>query len=140
PLPAILSWPGHLPEGATCSELGCSIDTLPTFLSLAGVDLPQDKIIDGRDILPMARGEAKSPHERLFWEYGDQLAVHEGDWKLIIQGKESFETEPALPTVFLADLRGDPDESENLAQAKAGVAERLSGLCHRWKEDVETRR
>ncbi|MFH1069466.1 MAG: sulfatase-like hydrolase/transferase, partial [Candidatus Glassbacteria bacterium] len=139
-MPAILSWPGHLPEGAVCTELGCAIDILPTFLGIAGAALPAGKIIDGRDILPMARGEVKSPHERIFWQYGDQLAVHEGDWKLILQGKESFEDEPVLPTVFLANLRDDPDESENLAQRHAGVADRLTGLCRQWKEDMETRR
>ena len=139
-MPAILSWPGKIPAGTTCGELGGAIDILPTFLGMAGAQVPGDRVTDGCDILPAALGKAKNPHERMFWQYGDQLAVRESNWKLILNGKESFEQDESLPGVFLADLAADPDEKHNLAGAKPELAKRLSRLCREWHEDVKTRR
>jgi arylsulfatase A-like enzyme len=139
-MPAIFSWPGTIPAGTTCNQLGGAIDILPTFLGIAGVQVPKDRIIDGSDILPMTLGKAKSPHKRMFWQYGNQLAVREGIWKLTLNGKESFEQDKSLPEVFLADLSADPDEKHNLAESKPELAKRLSRMCHDWYDDVKTRR
>ncbi|MGE0759450.1 MAG: sulfatase [Pirellulaceae bacterium] len=83
-VPCIMRWTGHVPAGRVCAEPCMSIDLLPTFARLAGADLP-DTRLDGRDILPVIRGEAgaKSPHEALFFYEGTALqAVRSGTWKL----------------------------------------------------------
>ncbi|HUU29276.1 MAG TPA: sulfatase-like hydrolase/transferase [archaeon] len=139
-MPAILSFPGRIPAGTTCSELGCAIDILPTLLRIAGVPLPADRVIDGSDILPMALGNAKTPHKRLYWEIRDQLALREGDWKLILNGRASFEDKDILPEVFLADLAADPEEKNNLAQENQSLAGRLTEICLSMKADVNTNR
>jgi arylsulfatase A len=139
-MPAVLSWPGHIPENSTCDELGHAIDILPTLLGITGIGVPDDRIIDGRDILPMARGEASSPHERVFWKIRDQLAVREGRWKLILNGKESFEKDESLPEVFLADLETDPGEKTNLAETEPELTARLKETLLAWDKDVESRR
>jgi len=139
-MPAMLSWPGHIPAGTVCKEMGCAIDILPTFLGIAGAELPERRIIDGKDILPMAKGEAASPHQRLFWAYGNQLAVREGRWKLILQPEGSFEKSRNAPEAFLADLENDPGEKINLAAQKPELTQRLKESALKWKEDVSTNR
>ena len=56
-VPFIASWPGVIPPGTTNPEMGMNFDLFVTCLQLAGVPLPQDRIIDGKDILPVLKGK-----------------------------------------------------------------------------------
>lgn len=83
--PCIMRWTGIIPAGTVCSEMISSMDLLPTLAGLVGFRLPQDRPLDGRDIWPVVRGggDAKSPHEALFFYAGTELqAVRYSDYKL----------------------------------------------------------
>ena len=83
-VPGIFRWPGQIPAGQISDTTITSMDLLPLFCGLAGVALPGDRKIDGKDILPVLQGdETKSPHELLCYYNGTNLqAVREGNWKL----------------------------------------------------------
>ena len=50
------------------------MDIFPAVAELAGVDIPEDRHIDGRNILPLARGDVQtSPHEFLFHYCGEKI-------------------------------------------------------------------
>lgn len=139
-MPAILSWPERIPAGITCDQLGCATDILPTFLTIAGAELPENRVIDGYDIMPMVLEKAKTPHDTLYWQIRDQLALRQGKWKLILNGHYSFEKPETDPEVFLADIEADPQEKKNLSDKYPDITERLSMLCYQMKEDVNNRR
>jgi len=88
-VPCIARFPGVIPEGIVNSELAGTIDILPTLCALAGVAVPNDRTIDGRDILPMFKdADANSPHEAIFAMSGPQLAtIRSGRWKLHVRGR-----------------------------------------------------
>lgn len=48
--PSLAWWPGKIPKGTVCDEVLSTMDLLPTFASLAGADVPNDRVIDGKDI------------------------------------------------------------------------------------------
>src|SRR5690606_16708740 len=52
-VPAFMRWPGRLPAGAVCPVPIISTDILPTLLAVAGVQLPVDRVLDGRNVLPV---------------------------------------------------------------------------------------
>lgn len=83
-VPAIFRWPGKIPAGQVSGTTLSSMDLLPLFCGLAGVQVPQDRKLDGHNILPILEGEQnESPHKRLYYYNGTNLqAVREGDWKL----------------------------------------------------------
>jgi arylsulfatase A-like enzyme len=83
----IARWPGKIPAGLVNPSPAGTIDILPTILKAAGVDIPRDRIIDGRDIWPLLTSpRAKSPHEAIFGMHGPNLAtVRSGKWKLHIR-------------------------------------------------------
>lgn len=84
--PMIARWPGVIPPGQTISETAGSIDVFPTALALAGAPLPQDRTIDGRDIMPMLTRKAPSPHEILIAQSGPKVTtVVSGRWKLHVK-------------------------------------------------------
>ncbi|XP_058147218.1 steryl-sulfatase isoform X4 [Dasypus novemcinctus] len=66
-VPGILRWPGVIPAGQEIDEPSSNMDLFPTVAKLAGSPLPEDRIIDGRDLMPLLRGSSRrSGHEFLF--------------------------------------------------------------------------
>ncbi|EDO34137.1 predicted protein [Nematostella vectensis] len=66
-VPTVASWPSRIPAGIDINEPTCSFDIFPTVLNLAGARLPGDRIIDGKDMMPLlTQKEETSPHEFLF--------------------------------------------------------------------------
>jgi len=85
-VPMIARWPGKIPAGRVSHAPAGTIDLFPTVLRLAGVDVPDDRVIDGRDILPLLASDAPSPHEALFAMHGPNLmTVRSGRWKLHVR-------------------------------------------------------
>jgi uncharacterized sulfatase len=82
-VPCILRWPGQVLAGRVSGELAITMDLFATILAATGTPLPADRVIDGKDLLPMLKSGAKSPHEVVFGQAGPRLAtVRDGRWKL----------------------------------------------------------
>jgi arylsulfatase A-like enzyme len=116
-VPFFMRWPAKIARGSSYPQMVSHFDIFSTAAAAAGVAQPSDRIIDGANLLPYIRGEAKGhPHDRLFWRSGDYRVVRDGDWKLQI-------TE--LPKQdWLYNVASDPGEKNNLAsQQPAKVAE-----------------
>ncbi|XP_059014686.1 steryl-sulfatase isoform X1 [Mustela lutreola] len=66
-VPGILRWPGVIQAGLQIDEPTSNMDVFPTVAKLAGSPLPEDRIIDGRDLMPLLQGKTQhSDHEFLF--------------------------------------------------------------------------
>ena len=86
-VPAIARWPGRIPPGQVSDSVVASIDLFPTIVTAAGAALPDDRVIDGRDILPLLEGRvAESPHEAVFAMANARLRmIRSGRWKLHVR-------------------------------------------------------
>ncbi len=132
-MPALMRYPARVPGGQVCDGVGAMMDVVPTCLEAAGIDLPGDRVIDGESILPMVSEGAASPHEQLCWENGNQLAIREGDWKLVLNGRLTGDT---ADEVHLSNLADDPGERTNLADAKPDFVSRLTEDVELWYAEV----
>lgn len=135
-VPAIMSWPGKIPAGLVVDEIAAGMDVFPTVARLAGARLPADRVIDGKDIWPMATGSARSPHQALFWKRHDQVAVRRGDWKLVLNGILALGDKHRLTgndRVFLSNLSDDPGEARNLRAREPGIVDELTILSRQWE-------
>ena len=138
-VPAIISWPGHVPEGAVREQACHACDWLPTVADLAGVELPKVEL-DGRTLRRvLAAADAPAAHERLHWDLGEQWAVREGDWKLIGNPKDTSNKGPLGPSdkLFLANLADDIGEMHNRAAAKPEVVRRLKAVHDEWRAGIK---
>jgi len=150
-VPFIARWPGRIPAGAVIHEPAAAFDLLPTISGLAGAALPADRIIDGRDILPLlsARPEARTPHEAIFFWWDRELqAVRSGAWKLHFPHEYRSLEGPGgtggIPSKYvtrkigleLFDLAADPGETRDVAAAHPDVVARLQTLAERAREDL----
>ena len=134
-VPCLARWPGVIPAGAVSHELAVNFDLFPTCLKLAGVPLPGDRIIDGRDILPLLKGEAPSPHDAFYYYDGWGLAaVRQGRWKYHrrhLADNGGYPLQSQGP--FLFDLEQDPDESYSLIDSRPDVARALAQMLDDWE-------
>jgi arylsulfatase A-like enzyme len=105
-VPLVVSWPGRLAP-AVVSDQVRTIDIAPLLLTAAGATkLPP---MQGRDILPLARGE-KLPLQAALCELHadkqDRRALRTNEWKLYAPGRTPM---GALPPMGF-DLAADPKE------------------------------
>lgn len=131
-IPWVMQWPGHLPKGKVFSNPVIALDLLPTFVTAAGGKVDSSWKVDGVDLVPHLSGKAKGvPHERLFWRFGRQWAMREGDWKLMSMG------DPA-PSLF--NLRADVGENKDLAAAEPARVASMKAAWDAWNaKNIEAR-
>ena len=152
-VPMIARWPGRIPAGSIFSEPLMNIDIYPTVLSLAGVPLPADRVIDGRDMIDQLTGKATvSPHEALYFYHYDLLeGVRAGRWKFFRKLNRYVWPIPldaaAIPNKLgkdqlgyrwplLYDLSLDPGESYNVIDTYPDVAGEMEKALQRWESEV----
>ena len=131
-MPFIVRWPGEVPQNAVCEEMATGMDLMPTLASIAGVDAPSDRIIDGHDITPLLTGEAgsTSPWEEFFYyKQRDLEAVRAGKWKLHVRKNGENINE-------LYDLDADAGETKNLHSSHPEIVEQLNQRIEASRRDI----
>ena len=154
-VPCIMRWPGKILTDSVCGDPAMTIDILPTIARLVGAELPKHEI-DGKDIWPLmsAQADAKSPHEALYFYWGNELeAVRSGRWKLHFPhayrtleggrggsgGKPTTYTQ-ARTDVALYDLEKDIGEESNVAAANPEVVRRLTEISEQFDRELQRNR
>ena len=146
-VPFLARWPGVIPAGVSRDDLISMIDILPTLAGLAGTKPPADRIIDGRDILPILKNDpdAVSPHdaEGFFYYYREQLqAVRSGPWKLYLPLEKKMtrlngSLDDAQPSqAELYDVRNDISEQHEVSASHPDVVQRLLALAEAARDDL----
>jgi arylsulfatase A-like enzyme len=128
--PFLVRWPAKLPKGARVAAPVAHIDVFATAVAAAGAPLPADRVIDGVNLIPYARGEAQgAPHDALYWRSGHYRSLRAGDWKLQVSERPQRS--------WLFDLAVDPTEQRDLsAENPAKLRELRAALDARDAEMV----
>jgi arylsulfatase A-like enzyme len=134
-VPGLLCWPDRIRAGQVIDQPAIAMDAFPTFLRAAGGD-PNRYDLDGMDLMPFLTGNAQWERRQLFWEYGEQTAVREENWKLVLNGRLPGASDP-VEAVHLSDLSADPGESCNLATAQPEVTVRLRQAAGAWRARMQ---
>lgn len=131
-VPCIMSWPGVIPTGTECSELVGAFDLFTLFATLGGASVPADRVIDGKDIMPLITGieGAVSPHNAIFGfaPKGGLRSIRYKNWKLVLpaDGKDG---NPAAPELY--DLDKDLSETTDIATEHPEVVKELTLMGER---------
>ena len=158
-VPMIVRWTGHVKPGGVSGEMAMNIDLFPTLLAMAGVPLPGDRIIDGRDLSRLFTGltgpngvagrpgidgeqEVVTPHDLLFYFPvlgGDEpAAVRNARFKYLASTGDTGRDKPILSDVHLDRenhnlIRRYPEEGASLARSLASFSEELDGNPRGWR-------
>ncbi len=150
-VPACMRWTGTIKSKSTCDTPITSVDFLPTFASLAGVNLPTTQPVDGTDISPLLMG--KTIDERsIFWHYPLYLSgrgfnidlpggrtyswrgvpstsMRRGDYKLMELHEDN--------SITLYNIKDDPGETKNLVKTMPKLAANLHTELKKWQKDTK---
>ncbi|UCD28915.1 MAG: sulfatase-like hydrolase/transferase, partial [Planctomycetota bacterium] len=139
--PAIAWWPGKIKPGITSQDLACTMDLFPTCLKLAGIDLPDDRIIDGKDMAPILFGSGPSLRKSFIFYRGYRLmAARKGPWKAHFMTQDAYGPNSKTPVnhdpPLLYNLEHDPSEKYDIAKEKPEVIADIMAEVKRHKDKM----
>ncbi|EMI57466.1 sulfatase-like hydrolase/transferase [Rhodopirellula sallentina] len=139
-VPFLVRWPGVIPPGRIDrTSVITAVDLLPTFLHVAGVELPANYTPDGENVFNAFRGTPITRTRPIFWEWRGpasqeytwpSLGVRDGRWKLVLN--------PDLEKVELYDVSSDWSESHDVSRLHPEVADQLTQKIMEWKATLPT--
>ncbi len=159
-VPAIAWGPGMgLKSGVASSVVVRAMDWFPTLATFAGIKVPEDRVIDGRDISPLLKGETTIvPPPRLRKSLNAAVPLRRRwgpplEWASLITRNEYSEaffyhgSQGALaavrwrnwklrlnPSLELYDLVADPGESKRISNRE--ITRKLRGMAILFQEEM----
>ena len=113
--PCIARWPGKIAAGKKSNEIVHITDWVTTLLSMAGLQVPEDRVIDGKDQTSFLSGEQEKSNREgfIFWNGEKMYGVKWQHFKMVLVQQKYF-TDPALPLAMphVVNLLTDPKERE----------------------------
>ncbi len=137
-VPFVVSWKGRLPAGKTYDLPVIQLDIQPTALAAAGVAVSPEWKLDGVNLLPYLEGKnTAAPHETLYWRFGAQMAIRQGDWKVVrydpaADGEKAKGATPAK----LYNLARDIGEANDLAAKEPEKLKALEAVWQKWNAEL----
>lgn len=137
-VPFIVRWPGKTKPGATCETPATHVDILPTFLTLAGAEMPRQPL-DGENLVPLLRDPAaRLTRDAIFAHMPGYLGAGENTWRttpvsVIISGDWKLMEFLEDHRLELYNLRDDIRERNNLASTQPDKAKDLLTKLNAWR-------
>jgi uncharacterized sulfatase len=151
-VPLIVQAPDRIPPGRVCDTPAVNLDLFPTCLAAAGLALPDDRIIDGRNLWGLLEGESsRPPHDFLYlYHHGELEGVRSGDWKYfrstshytwpmpVNKNLGRLANHTSGPQPLLYNLSSDPGEAYSLASRHPEIVGRMEDAMSAWESEMES--
>ena len=134
-VPCILRWPTRVPANQVRPGISCLMDLFTSCVELSDVKLPDDRPIDGKDLVPFLQDPSLVVHSEFYYYFGVHLcAVRAEQWKLHFMKREYGQNRKPGPLVNcvpeeLYNLANDPGESREVAKEHPDIVEALRGMA-----------
>lgn len=141
-VPAIVSWPGTIPQNEVRDQLATGCDWFPTLADYCEIPLPAHHL-DGKSLKAAIQNNADSPHESFYWHLGGgnnpQWVVRQGDWKLLGNPQDRSSNKPVEHSggLYLVNLKEDIGETRNLAEDHPEKLKELLKLREEYLESLK---
>jgi len=141
--PCFWRWPGRFDAGRVIDRITNPVDYLPTLAAACGATVPEDRTIDGVNLLPLLLGETSAddwPQRHCFvqWHRGDE-PVRDRNFACVGDRYKLCRTHETKP-LELYDLIADPQESRDIADEQPDIVGQMHTAYHAWFEDVSSER
>jgi arylsulfatase A-like enzyme len=143
-VPFAVQWKGKIPAGKVYNQPVISLDFLPTALAAVGAGVAPEWKLDGVNLLPFLTGEnTAAPHETLFWRFGTQWAIRQGNWKLVKGYDYDVEQPTGQPQLTKAvvqprlhNLADDIGETKDLAGQNPDRVKAMQAAYDAWNKEL----
>ncbi|MEM7144161.1 MAG: sulfatase-like hydrolase/transferase [Verrucomicrobiota bacterium] len=128
-VPGLIEWPAKIEPGSVSDAATCTVDYFPTILEIVGVEMPDDRPLDGISLIPIIEGSMQERPQPLGFHIKGKAAWHDGMMKAH-RAKSNSEWE-------LYDLSADPGEETDLAETHPERLESMVEAWMAWKASVD---
>jgi arylsulfatase A len=144
---AFAYWKGQIQPHTRTSEVVSSLDLFPTVSALAGVQLPADRVYDGKDMSDVIlQAKGKSKHDFLFFYGGcgghaKPSSVRHGKWKAhwcTGPGLGGQDKKITYDTPLLFNVEKDPSEAEPVSTDKGEGKTVVEEIMAAYANEVAT--
>lgn len=138
-VPAIAWWPGTIKPNVVQTAVATTMDLYPTLLHLAKAEVPDDRPIDGNDIIDLLTGKKEKITDVVYYYHLDQLrAVRKGPWKANFITQRSYSNEPPKEhnPPLLYNIEADPSEQYDVAKAHPEIVAELTTIFEEHKRNT----
>ena len=130
-VPMIVSWEGKISPTLSSATTHTN-DLLPTFASLASVEVPDLLWPDGMDLSGLMLRGTELPNRTLFWRAGKEWAARRGPWT----GRHATARSEGEQKLQLFDLSRDISEQHDVSAKKPEIVTRLATEWNLWNSDM----
>lgn len=138
-VPGIFYMPETVQPG-TITDLGSTLDLLPTIAGLTGAKVPDDRPMDGFDLMPVLTKKAPSARDHfIYYRKQDIYAVRKGDYKAHFITETCYTLDnqrTELKHPLLYNVNHDPSEKYDKAAAQPAILQELVELAAKYKNSV----
>lgn len=134
--PLLARWPAAIKPSTRSNQVGHIIDFMPTFLEMAQAEYPDTHPefnkptipLEGLSLMPIFKGEERTPHENIYWQWVGNRGVREGDWKLVWENKMKPQSWQ------LYDISKDRTEAHDLSASHPELTAKLAKKWESWAD------
>lgn len=135
-VPFYMRYPKGFEGDRDIETTSAHIDILPTLSQFCNVDMPTERIIDGKSLVPLIHNEPVDWADRslfFYWnrrypELYNNVALHKGNYKIV--GHTDYNAE--IEDFELFDIAKDPYEQHNLVTNNKDKAEELKAELDKY--------
>jgi len=128
-VPFFLKYPALTKESKVIETMSAHFDVLPTLSELCHVDLPKDRKIDGKSLVPLMKGKKVDWSDRAMFSYWtrkypelyNSMAIQKAEYKLV--GQTNYNA--SIEDFELYHLKNDPEELHNIVKENKAIALKL---------------
>ena len=154
-VPFFVRWPHHIRGTQKTDRVAAHIDLVPTLLAAAGGSVPADLTLDGRNLLPLWKGQVEAgqwPDRTLYVQFNKGMvkqpyqnaAVWNQRYKMVLNPGSAFDApfilSPNDYQIELYDIESDPQEAHNVAASNMDVVKELRSLYEGWFGEMKNTR
>jgi len=137
--PTVFWWPGKISPGVI-TDIGSTMDLFSTICKLTGITLPDDRVMDSENLLPVLLGTGACPRNSFFYYRGTTLyAARKGSYKAHFITETSFRgdnNKKYHDPPLLFHLGIDPGENFDVSGDHPEIIQEILEMVEKHKSEL----
>ena len=139
-VPFYINYPEGFAGNRDVMSSAAHIDVLPTLAEICGLQLPEDRKIDGRSLLPLLKEEPSGWEDRALFFYWTRKYPEKYNGMAIQKGKDKLVAytnyDAPLDDFELYDILQDPFEKRNVIRENRDLGASLKQEMDKWHKEL----
>lgn len=129
-VPMMIKWKGVLPEGMVYDKAVSTTDVFVTSALNCGMTLPDDRVYDGKNIIPFLTGQMndEEPHPVIYYRAAHVSAMRYKNWKFVMSTRDNY--------IEFYNLDSDGSEMHNIYEENKHIYDEMYQMHLKWQQEL----